>query len=293
MNRASTFSAVLVSSLLAAGPMLSAQQQAAAASSTAPVPGAAPAANYVIGPKDVLTITIFGEPDLTGKTYAVDADGKFSFPMVGRVQAGGRTVAQLEEELRKKLTPDFFRNPQISIGIDQYLSKQIIVTGEVAQPGPQPYTGGLTLLGVLAKAGGAKPTAAGEVLVAHGRGVKTGAGSGTDASDPNVQFDGTRIDLLKLQAGDLSLDIEIKDGDTVLVPRAEGAYVIGEVKNPGSYPVQKGATLQQILSLAGGTTPDASEGNISIDRGGKTIKKVKPTDAVLPGDTIKVPARFF
>jgi polysaccharide biosynthesis/export protein len=253
--------------------------------------GQVPAAsNYVIGPKDVLKITIYGEPDLTAKTYVVDGDGMFSFPMIGRIQAAGLSVQQLEQALRKKLVPDYFRNPQISISVDEYLSKQIIVSGEVAKPGPQPFTGGMTLLGVLASAGGAMPTAAGDVLIVHGRGVKSGSGAPDGAS---AQFDGLRIDLNRLQAGAVELDVEIKDGDLVIVPRAESAYVFGEVKNPGAYPVQKNSTVQQMIARAGGLTPEAAQGKISIDRDGKTMKAVKLTEIVKPGDTIKVPPRFF
>jgi polysaccharide biosynthesis/export protein len=257
------------------------------------------AGNYVIGPKDVVIVTIYGQRDLTDRTFTVDADGKFSFPMIGRVQAAGLTAMQLEEALRTKLTPDYFRNPQISVGINKYLSKEIIVAGEVAQPGPQPFTAGMTLLGVLARAGGVTSSASGEVLVTRGRALKTTsnggvgdgqAGGGTDGG--NAAFDGVRVDLTKLQAGARDLDIEIHDGDTILVPRAESAYVLGEVKYPGPCAVQKNATVQQILSLAGGMTSHASRSNISIDREGKTLNNVKLTEFVKPGDTITVSARF-
>ena len=73
-----------------------------------------PVANYVIGPTDVLKVTIYGDPDLDNKIYTVDAYGMFSFPMVGRVQAAGLTVAQLEAALRNKLAPDYLRNPSVS-----------------------------------------------------------------------------------------------------------------------------------------------------------------------------------
>ena len=65
------------------------------------------------------------------------------------------------------------------------------------------------------------------------------------------------------------------------------------MKNPGAYPVQKNTTVQQMLARAGGMTPEASQGKISIDRDGKTLKKVKLTEIVNPGDTIKVPPRIF
>ena len=261
------------------------------------------APNYTIGPRDVLSISIVGQPDLTGKSYTVDADGSFSFPMIGRIRAADLTVAQLEDALRTRLMPDFFRNPQIAISIDEYLSKQIIVSGEVARPGRQPYTGGLTLLGVLANAGGALPTSAGEVLIARARGPRNtmappaprGAGdlaAGQDAQEEGDPFEGVRIDLSRLQAGALELDVEIRDGDTVLVPRAESAYVLGEVNSPGAYPVQRATTLEQLLSLAGGLSVDAAQGRISIERDGKTLRTVRLSDPVRPGDTIKVPPRF-
>ena len=136
----------------------------------------------------------------------------------------------------------------------------------------------MTLLGALARAGGTTPSASGEVVVTHGRVLK-------------APFDGVRIDLAKLQAGALDLDIEIHDGDTILVPRAEPAYVFGEVKYPGPYAVQKNATVEQMLSLAGGMTSRASRSQISIDRDGKTLTGVKLTEIVKPGDTITVSPR--
>jgi polysaccharide export outer membrane protein len=145
----------------------------------------------------------------------------------------------------------------------------------------------MTLLGVLARAGGALESASGEVVVAHdGR-------EGGGASSDSVQLDGVRIDLTRLQAGARDLDIGLRDGDTVLVPRAERAYVLGEVRSPGGYGVQKNATLQQMLSLAGGLTSHASQGKISIDRDGKILQQVTLTEIVKPGDTITIPRRSF
>jgi polysaccharide export outer membrane protein len=87
--------------------------------------------------------------------------------------------------------------------------------------------------------------------------------------------------------------VEIRDGDTVLVPRAESAYVLGEVNSPGAYPVQRATTLEQLLSLAGGLSADAAQGRISIERDGKTLRNVRLSELVRPGDTVKVPPRFF
>jgi hypothetical protein len=65
---------------------------------------AAAQTDYLIGPQDVLTITVFGEADLSGK-YTVEQDGTFTFPQLGRIKAGGMTLRALEQELKKQLAP--------------------------------------------------------------------------------------------------------------------------------------------------------------------------------------------
>jgi polysaccharide export outer membrane protein len=82
----------------------------------------------------------------------------------------------------------------------------------------------------------------------------------------------------------------------IYVPRAESVYVFGEVKNPGSYPIQPGMTVLQALSLAGGTTQYAAANRLEVSRvvnGAKKKVKVKLDDIIQPGDTVVVPERFF
>ena len=68
--------------------------------------------DYVVGPQDVLTITVFGEAELSGK-YTVEQDGTFTFPLIGRVKAGGMTLRELEQELKKQLADGYLKNPQV------------------------------------------------------------------------------------------------------------------------------------------------------------------------------------
>ncbi|MEO8076335.1 MAG: polysaccharide biosynthesis/export family protein, partial [Acidobacteriota bacterium] len=94
------------------------------------------AADYTIGPADVLTIQVFDQPDLGGK-YTVEADGTFSFPMIGRVKAGGVSLRAFETALKGKLVADgIFRNPQVTVAVEQYRSQRVFVMGEVRSPGP-------------------------------------------------------------------------------------------------------------------------------------------------------------
>ena len=112
---------------------------------TASAAAAQSAGDYQIGPQDVLTIQVFDQADLGGK-YTVETDGTFSFPLIGRVRAGGMSLRALEGELKTKLADGYFRNPQVTVAIEQYRSQRVFVMGEVRAPGPVPLTGGMTLI---------------------------------------------------------------------------------------------------------------------------------------------------
>ena len=248
------------------------------------------AGDYVIGPQDVLTIGVFEQADLGGK-YAVELDGSFTFPLIGRVQAGGMTIRDFETQLKTRLADGFFKNPQVSVAIEQYRSQRVFVTGEVRNPGSYSLTGDMTLIEALAKAGSTTPNASDEVTVVRG-------GKGTDqAALPDEGREARRINLKDLQSGAASVEnIALRDGDTIFVAKAELTYVLGQVKNPGSYPIRSDTTVLQALSLAGGVTPTGAMNRTRIIRAGATGKaeiKAKLTDIVQPGDTIMVPERFF
>jgi len=248
--------------------------------------------NYVVGPQDLLSITSFDQEDLSGK-YPVDSDGTFTFPLVGRVKAGGLTLRELEAELKRLLKDGFFKDPQLSVGVEQYRSQKIHIVGEVRTPGTYPLTGDMNLIEAIARAGSTLPSASGEALIVRAKPGKATPGPILpDAESTDV----TTVDLKELQSGALSQNIALKDGDTIYVPRAESVYVFGQVKNPGAYAIQRNVTVLQALSLAGGVTERGATGRIKIVRieKGQTVEvRVKLTDIVRPGDTIMVPERFF
>jgi polysaccharide export outer membrane protein len=250
------------------------------------------AGDYVIGAQDVLTVSVFDQPDLGGK-YAVELDGSFSFPLIGRVKAGGLTIRNLETELKNKLADGFFKNPQLTVAIEQYRSQRVFVTGEVRNPGAYPLTGDMTLIEALAKAGSTAQSASDEVLVVRG---------GKEAQEA-VSLDATagreniRVNLKDLQSGAASArNIDLRDGDTIYVARAEQVYVFGQVRTPGSYPIKTDTTVLQALSLAGGVLPTGAMNRTRIIRmvnGEKKEFRVELTEIVKPGDTLVVPERFF
>jgi polysaccharide export outer membrane protein len=249
------------------------------------------AADYVIGAQDVLTIQVFDQADLGGR-YTVDADGSFTFPLVGRVKAAGLTLRDFETDLKKRLADGYFRNPQVAVAVEQYRSQRVFVMGEVRNPGPVPLSGGMTLIEALSRAGSTLPSSSGEVAIVRAR-----QGSKAPAlPDAEKSADILRASIRDLESGALKQNIELHDGDTIFVPRAESAYVFGQVKSPGAYAIQKDTTILQALSLAGGVTENGAMNRIKIVRlvnGEKKELKVKLTDVVKPGDTIIVPERYF
>ena len=256
--------------------------------------GAGPVAaqtNYVLGPQDVLNITVLGETDLSRK-YTIEQDGTFTFPLIGRVTARGLTLRALEQELKMKLVSGgFLKNPEISVAIDAYQSQRIMVWGQVTSPGEYQLSGDTTLLSALAKAGSVTPNAGREAVIVRPRRAAQG-GNGT-APEPEI----IRVDLTELQAGNLAMNIPLRDGDTINVPKAQSVFVSGQVKNPGGYAVEQGMTVLQALSLAGGLTDRGSDRRINIlrtvDGKKKEIKGVKLTTVIEPGDTIVVGQRIF
>jgi len=272
-----------------------AAQQAVGVSSAVPrqIVQAAQPNDYVIGRQDVLMITSYDQADLTGK-FAVEADGTFTFPFIGRVKAGGLTLRGLEAELKTRLLMDgFFRNPQLSVAVEQYRSQRVFIVGEIRNPGTYPLTGDMSLIEAIARAGSTLPNASGEALIV--RVADRGAVEGPTL--PTVEnADVTRVDLKQLQSGALSQNITLRDGDTIFVPGAASIYVFGQVKNPGAYPIQRDTTVLQALSLAGGVTDRGATGRIRVVRivdGQEKELRVRLNAVVSPGDTIIVPERFF
>jgi polysaccharide biosynthesis/export protein len=259
--------------------------------SAAPV-AAQSAADYVIGPQDVLSIQVFDQADLGGK-YSVEVDGTFTFPLIGRIQAGGLTLRTFERELKSKLADGYFRNPQVTVAIEHYRSQRVFVMGEVRQPGPVALTGGMTLIEALARAGSTTATASGEVAIVR---PSQGVTPGPTLPDQDAGTEVFRATIRELEAGALSQNLELRDGDTIFVPRAETVYIFGQVRTPGAYGVQSNTTVLQALSLAGGLTEHGAMNRIKVIRVEKGIErelKVKLTALVRPGDTIVVPQRFF
>lgn len=107
---------------------------------------------YTLGPGDLIRLTTFRHPDLSGE-FQLDGEGNLTMPLVGEVFANGRTARQLEREVEIALTSgDYLVDPQVSIEVLNH--RPFYIVGEVRAPGSYPYVNGMTVVNAVALAGG-------------------------------------------------------------------------------------------------------------------------------------------
>ncbi len=108
---------------------------------------------YRIGPLDKLSVTVFGLEDLSGK-FQADAAGRLSFPLIGELDAAGKTPTELAGLIEQRLGRDLVRNPQVTVNLEETTSQVYTVDGQVTQPGSYPAIGNMSLMRAVATAKG-------------------------------------------------------------------------------------------------------------------------------------------
>ena len=167
-------------------------------------PIAAGAEDYVIGLQDVLSVVVWREPDLSVREIGIRPDGKISLPLINEMQAEGLTTRQLREQITEKLK-DFVAAPTVWVMVLKSLSQRISIVGEVGRPGTYPVGGRLTVLELLAQAGGVTELAKSkDIKIIRNEGGK------------NVQLPFNYKEAIR--GKNLQQNIVLKDGDIVLVP---------------------------------------------------------------------------
>ena len=185
------------------------QESAAAPASQNALSGAAsvkPAhdGSYIIGNDDPLAISVWKEAELT-KSVPVRSDGKISLPLVGEIQAAGRTPAQLENEITKKLK-NFITTPEVTVVVEKVNSRKYNVLGEVTKPGSYPLTTETTVMDAIAAAGGFRDFAkkAGVYVLRKGEG----------GQEEHLKFN--YKDFVK--GKNTAQNVKLEPNDTIIVP---------------------------------------------------------------------------
>ena len=281
-----------------------------------------------IGPDDLLNISIFEAPEMNC-AVRVSASGEIYLQLLGEVHAAGLTPRELESILQGLLRKTYMKDPHVGVFVQELQSHPVSVVGAVKMPGVFQIRETKTVIEVLSMAQGLADDAGNTVLIMHGAGnAESDSSGGSDPATagispvqaggavaknhgspltvPEVAGQTEAINLKKLlESADSTLNVRIRPGDIVKVPRAGIVYVVGEVQKPGGFVLQNNENISvlQALSLAEGPThtsatshariirTDTATGNrteIPMDLG-KILSGKNPDTFLQPKDILFVP----
>jgi polysaccharide export outer membrane protein len=159
--------------------------------------------SYVIGPEDVLQVTFWRDADMSGEVI-VRPDGKISLPLLNDVQAAGLTPEQLRARIMENAR-NYVDTPNATVVVKAINSRKVFIMGAIEKPGTYPLAGGMTVLQLIATAGGLKEFAKTDEIRIIRR---------VDGRDVRLEFDYERV----VSGRNLTQNIELTPNDTVVVP---------------------------------------------------------------------------
>ncbi len=249
--------------------------------------------DYRIGIGDKIEIAVFGHEDLT-KVVEVRADGTINFPLIGNLRVAGKSAADVDDLMTRRLSEDVLVDPQVSVDVREYQSQWVTIIGEVRTPGRYILRRNMRLIDLLAEAGGATKEAGNGIQV-----LRKPEGVG---ESEQIRVDRSAL----LSQDDQSENLLLRHEDIVKLSEKEVFYIRGEVTKPGPYYLENDMTLMKAITVAGGLGPFGNRKAIELLRtepGGRTkkieinlkaIENGKEDDIpLLPNDTIIVPRRIF
>lgn len=247
---------------------------AQAPATPAPAPAASLNEGYVLGPGDIIEVNVLGREEFRPRVQ-VQVDGTVQLPYLHSVKASELTVIQFRDQVSRLLREGgFYTDPVVNVAVVSYASRYVTVLGEFGTPGLVPIDRVYRVSEILARAGGAKPSAGDEILLRRSDGQEF------------------RLPLNNVARGGLADDPYVQPGDKLYLAAAPIYYIYGQVGAPGAYKVERGMTIRMALARGGGLTDRGSSGKISVYRNGQKVK----ADMDMPlaeNDTIHVGERFF
>jgi polysaccharide export outer membrane protein len=215
---------------------------------------------YTVGGNDVLSIMVYEEKDLSRDSVTVATDGSITFPLLGRVQVGGMTPAQIEERIARALTSEgYLVSPHVSVSVKEFRSKNVVVLGAVKNPGRYNLQSQETLLDILSRAGGVDFSSGGS---------RTTIMRKEPVNDSQTQRLAITLNIKRLFSGEDQFgNLLLQNEDVIFIPMAEKVYIMGEVMKPGEYVIEdRDATVIESIGMAGGFTRIAAPNRTTIIR---------------------------
>ncbi len=196
-----------------------------------------------VGPDDLIYITVEGSPELT-RSYRISAEGAITLPISdAELKVAGQTPPVVARAVARSLVEDHVLvAPVVSVAVLDYRSRRVSVVGAVRSPAVMPAVGNLRLLDAIAHAQGIAPEAGPELIVTRNESAGHAAGP-------------IRIPIKDLLSGqDPELNLILHGGEEIRVPEAPKLFIVGNVRNPGAYPLNEmgGTTLLKALAMSQG-----------------------------------------
>ncbi len=216
-----------------------------------------PQERYVLGPDDRISVLVHSHPEL-GSELDITREGWITTALVGQIKAAGLTPAQLAAKLTELLADGYLKDPQVDVGVKEYRSQWVVVSGEVLEPGRVPLRGGTRLKEVLGEADGFSQEA-GEVITITRK---------VPDSIETVMLRISRTDYERGQSNP-----SLRHEDVIDVRRAEYCYIQGEVRKSGRVRIERGLTLLRVIALAGGLTDWANRKKVVVLYGDGSVPR--------------------
>jgi polysaccharide export outer membrane protein len=232
---------------------------------------------------DIISVVVEDEKDFT-KQYQINSDGCVAMPMIAPVEIAGMNVSDAASAISKALL-EVIVNPRVSMSFVERGKMQVFVVGQVKTPGPISVGIGDRVIQALAAANYDDTSDLSHISLRRGN-------------------EATDLDLTKyLKGQDLSVNVELQTGDTIVVPQLDAAgtvMLLGQVSKTGKFPLKPNMTFREVMGLVGGVTLDADTEKITVKREGAlepmkidyTLAMAGDPNADLTlqgGDTIYIP----
>lgn len=232
-------------------------------------------AGYVLGPNDSIQVVVYGQPEFNVSTR-IKSDGTIVMPLIGTMKAAGQTNIGLANSITEGLNKTgFLKSPIVNIEILNYVSQTVNIAGKVSAPSVMPLDRPYHVLEALLRAGWVREGSAPYVYLR-----RPGQGE-------------TRLEVEDLVRGGPDKDPLLRPGDTLFVPDAELAYLLGAVARPGAFVVLPNLTIRQALAAAGGVGASGSSNKVGLVRDGAKEIDVDTAQIVKKNDIITVKERLF
>jgi polysaccharide biosynthesis/export protein len=249
--------------------------------------------SLLIGPGDTLHVQVLDTPELEQHPRVTDS-GEIPLIGIGNLKVAGLTPGAAADKIRQRLISTHYMNhPQVTVTVEQYATQTVSVLGQVKNPGAYTISTPRSILSVVALAGGLTDSANFNITIQR----RNGSQSPVDYNLSNDAHDA------------IANQVQVYPGDTVIVPKAGIAYVLGDVNRPGGFVMQNNhsqLTLVQAVALAGGTPPSAVPSHAKLIRrtpqGGyqeipinfSAMQKGKKPDMLLqPDDVVYMPFSYL